>query len=90
MTGTAVDADSRVAGIHYAVDSQQDWVAVLPKDGIADSAKEDFAFRLDDLKPGPHRLAIRVTDLFGNAGYGTLSVTTGQTPSTAPTTGGTD
>ncbi len=90
VTGTAVDADSRVAGIHYAVDSQQDWVAVLPKDGIADSAKEDFAFRLDDLKPGPHRLAIRVTDLFGNAGYGTLSVTTGQTPSTAPTTGGTD
>jgi hypothetical protein len=90
VTGSAVDAGSRVAGIHYAVDSQQDWVAVLPKDGIADGGQEDFAFSLDDLKPGPHRLAIRVTDLFGNAGYGTLSVTTGQAASTTPATGESD
>ncbi|MCJ7544024.1 MAG: hypothetical protein MUP47_05565, partial [Phycisphaerae bacterium] len=75
VTGTADDAGSRVATIHYAVDSQEDWVAVLPKDGIADAPREDFAFKLEELSPGPHRLAVKVTDLFGNAGYGTLSVT---------------
>lgn len=75
VTGTADDAGSRIAGIHYAVDSQEDWVAVLPADGIADSSREDFTFTLKDLPPGPHRLAVKVTDLFDNAGYGTLSVT---------------
>ncbi len=75
VTGTADDAGSRLATIHYTVDSQEDWVAVLPSDGIADSSREDFAFTLEELAAGPHRIAVKVTDLFGNAGYGTLSVT---------------
>ena len=85
ILGTADDAGSRVATIHYAVDSQQDWVAVLPTDGIADAPHEDFAFTLDDLEPGPHRVAVKVTDLFGNAGYGTLSLTAGAAATSAPT-----
>jgi hypothetical protein len=84
VTGTADDAGSRLATIHYAVDSQEDWVAVLPADGIADSLREDFTFSLEDLAPGPHRIAVKVTDLFGNAGYGTLSVTVG--PESGPAT----
>ncbi|MGA2265906.1 MAG: hypothetical protein ABSH10_05690 [Phycisphaerae bacterium] len=87
VNGTAVDAGSRIATIHYATDSQQDWVAVLPAGGMADSGREDFAFRVEDLKPGPHRIAVKVTDIFGNAGYGTLNVTTGsKSPTTAAAT----
>ena len=86
VKGRAEDRGSRVASIHYSVDSQTDWTAVLPTDGIADSPKEDFAFKTEDLAPGPHRIAVRVTDLFGNAGYGTLSVTIAE-PATAPASG---
>ena len=77
VSGRAADATSRIVTIHHAVDSQEDWVAVLPTDGIADSAEERFQFRLDDLKPGPHRIAIRVEDVLGNTGYATAAVTVG-------------
>ncbi len=78
VTGWAEDRASRIAAIHYSVDSQDEWVAVLPADGIADSGAEGFAFTLEKLSSGPHRIAVRVTDLFGNAGYGTLNITVGE------------
>lgn len=76
LSGTAVDASSRIVAIHYSLDSQDDWIAVLPKDGICDSGKETFAVTIRDVKPGPHRIAVRVADVHGNVGYGSVSVTT--------------
>jgi len=78
VNGKARDATSRIVTLHYAVDSQEDWVAVLPADGIADSNQEDFAFDLDDLEPGSHRIAVRVEDLLGNTGYAAIAVTVGE------------
>ena len=78
VTARAVDAASRILAISYAVDSQTDWQAVLPADGIADSARERFSFTLTDLKPGPHRLAIRVVDAMGNVGYHAETVNVGR------------
>jgi hypothetical protein len=77
VSGRAVDAGSRIAAIHYAVDSAEEWTAVLPADGICDADAERFAFDLSDVSPGPHRVAVRVTDIYGNAGYGNLTVTVG-------------
>lgn len=75
VKGRATDAGSRIAAIHYAVNSADEWTAVLPIDGICDRDEERFAFELSDLKPGSHSIAVRVTDIYGNPGYGNLSVT---------------
>ena len=74
-TGSTIDAGSRIASINYSVDSQNEWVAVLPVDGICDSPTEAFAFKTDNLKVGAHRIAVKVEDVFGNAGYGVVTVT---------------
>ncbi len=74
VSGTVSDATSRVTTIHYAVDSQTEWVTVLPADGIADSNRESFTFTTDALPKGAHRLAVRVSDAFGNLGYATATV----------------
>ena len=78
VSGTATDSGSRLTALAYSVDSQEDWVALLPADGICDSNTEKFSFDLKDLKPGPHRIAVRMTDQFGNEGYGTVTVTVGK------------
>ena len=78
LTGQAVDAGSRVVSIYYAVDSNTDWTAVLPDDGIADSPKESFHFRVEELSKGAHRIAVKVADLYGNTGYATVTVTVGK------------
>ena len=75
VTGTAVDVDSRIVSIQYSVDSADEWVAILPTDGIADSGREAFTFEAKDLDPGTHRIAVRVTDLLDNVGYGVVNVT---------------
>jgi hypothetical protein len=74
ISGIAIDAN-RIAAIHYSVDSQDEWVTVLPTSGICDSPKEEFTFTVKDIKPGPHRIAVRATDQFGNMGYASVSVT---------------
>ncbi len=75
VSGQVVDAGSRIVSIQYTVDSQADWRAVLPSDGIADSDAEKFSFRVEDLKSGDHRIALRAVDLYGNVGYGAVTVT---------------
>jgi hypothetical protein len=77
VTGQAADAMSRLVSIHYSVDSAQEWTTVLPSDGMCDSDKESFSFQLPELAAGSHRVAVKVQDLYGNVGYGTLTVTTG-------------
>lgn len=75
ISGLAVDAGSRIVSLHYAVDSQEQWVAMLPADGICDSKREAFETQIEDLDPGAHRIAVRVIDLYGNEGYVSISVT---------------
>ena len=77
VEGTATDAN-RIVSIQYSVDSQTDWVSVLPKSGIADSNKEEFSFEVKSLKEGSHRIAVRVEDLYGNVGYSSVAVTVGK------------
>jgi hypothetical protein len=79
VSGLALDAMSRIVSIHYSVDSVEEWTTVLPADGMCDSEKEAFAFSLADLPAGAHRIAVKVQDVLGNIGYGTLNVTTGAT-----------
>ncbi len=75
LEGCVADAGSRIVSIHYSVDSQEEWIAVLPSDGIADSDNEEFQFETQELESGLHRIAIRAADLYGNYGYASVSVT---------------
>jgi len=75
LSGAAVDATSRIVSLQYAVDSQDKWVVMAPIDGIADADSESFQATLTDLKPGPHRIAVKVIDLYGNVGYASIGVT---------------
>jgi len=78
VSGVASDAASRIAAIHYSVDSQSEWVTVLPSDGIADSPRERFSFQTGKLTPGPHRIAVRVRDLYRNTGYAARTANAGK------------
>ena len=78
LSGQVMDAASRIASIEYAVDSQNEWLPLLPKDGIADSKREQLAFEVKDLAAGPHRIAVRAKDIFGNTGYASASVSIGK------------
>jgi len=78
ISGRVKDATSRIVAIHYAVDSQEEWISVLPADGICDTDDERFATKVEDLEAGTHRVALRVTDLYGNAGYASVTVKVGQ------------
>jgi len=74
VSGIAADAASRIVAIHYSVDSHSEWNTVLPADGIADSARERFSFQTNKLAPGPHRIAVRVRDIYRNTGYKAITV----------------
>jgi hypothetical protein len=78
VAGQVEDATSRVAEIEYSVNSQDKWHAVGPSDGICDSNVEKFSFDVEDLKPGTYRIAVRATDIYGNIGYGSVSVRVGK------------
>jgi hypothetical protein len=74
FTGLAEDRMSRVATIEYSLDAADEWSALLPDDRICDELRERFAFTLEDLDPGAHRVAVRVTDALGNVGYASVTV----------------
>jgi len=74
----ASDARSRIVEAHYSVDSQEEWTVLAACDGMYDSDKETFRFELTKLSPGPHRIAVKVADLYGNVAYKAVSVTVGK------------
>jgi hypothetical protein len=74
VTGELVDATSRIVSVHYAVDSQDQWQALLPADGVADGRREKIKFTTDALSSGAHRITVKVTDVYGNAGYASVIV----------------
>ncbi len=65
VTGTAVDADTRITAIEYSLDGG-DWTDVFPEDGIFDARAEPFRFEVKDLSKGEHRITVRASDLDRN------------------------
>jgi len=47
-------------------------------DAIFDSPNETVTFTVDDLEPGEHRIAVRVTDERGNVRYVSRLITVDQ------------
>jgi len=78
LSGTIADAGSRLTAIAYSVDSQNEWKAARPSDGICDSTREKFSARIEDVEPGAHCVAVRASDRFKNVAYGYVTVTVGK------------
>lgn len=68
------DALTVVGKAAYTVNSSEQWVSVLPGDGVYDTTLETFTLRIDDLKSGSHLIAVSVADDVGNTRYKTYEV----------------
>ncbi len=71
VSGTTVDADSRIARIEFSVDGS-DWKQVFPDDTIFDSPEERFHFDVPDLPAGEHAITVRASDSQRNVSVGKI------------------
>jgi hypothetical protein len=69
VSGSAIDADTRITTIEYSVDGG-DWTEIFPEDGMFDEREEAFRFEVKDLAPGEHRISVRASDLERNVAVG--------------------
>ena len=67
-----VDELSAIGELHYTVDSNADWIGAVPDDLVYDTTDEDFTIVIEDLEPGEHIIAVRVSDDVGNTTYKTF------------------
>lgn len=75
---TAKDNESAIEKAQYSVDGGG-WVFVAPRTGISDSPEESYEFKVPNLKPGEHTIAVRAYDRFENVGSGKATVNVGTT-----------
>jgi hypothetical protein len=63
------DKFSDIAEVHYSIDGDDDWKAVLPGDLIFDSTSENLSTTIRSLSSGPHVLTVRAKDARGNTAH---------------------
>ncbi|HEG43525.1 MAG TPA: hypothetical protein ENH94_05705 [Phycisphaerales bacterium] len=63
-----------IGNLSYTVDSNKDFIATIPDDLIYDTAYEEFTVTIDDLDPGQHVIALKLSDDIGNTKYKTYEV----------------
>lgn len=63
----AEDELSLLSECRYSIDGGE-WRNLFPSDGIFDSKREQFRFRLNGLRKGEHTIAVGVMDRFSNVG----------------------
>jgi hypothetical protein len=69
-----VDSLSVIGKVLFTVDSDAEWSAALPDDLIADTKVENFTIVIEELEPGEHVVAVKVSDDLGNSAYRTFVV----------------
>ncbi len=72
VTASIKDALSPIAGVEVSVDYGE-WMQAFPVDGMFDSRAESATFRLEDLAPGRHAVAVRAGDRAGNIGVARIT-----------------
>jgi outer membrane protein assembly factor BamB len=65
----ATDELSVISKLEYTIDSNAEWKGSLPDDLVCDTTEESFVITLEDLEPGEHVVALRITDDVGNATF---------------------
>lgn len=68
------DELSVINKLEYTINSNAQWKSTLPDDLIFDTTDESFTIVTEELTPGEHVLALRISDGAGNTTYKTFEV----------------
>ncbi len=68
------DELSVISKLEYTINSNAQWKSTLPDDLIFDTTDESFTIVTEELAPGEHIIALRISDSAGNTTYRTFEV----------------
>jgi len=68
------DELSAIGKLQYTIDSHAEWKGTLPDDLVFDTTDESFTLMTEDLEPGEHIIALKISDAVGNTTYKTFEV----------------
>ncbi len=68
------DELTAIGKLGYTVDSNAEWQSALPDDLVFDTTEESFTILTEELEPGEHILAVRISDDVGNTTYKTFEL----------------
>ncbi len=68
------DELSVISKLEYTINSNAQWRNALPDDLIFDTTDESFTIVTEELDPGEHIIAVRISDSAGNTTYRTFEV----------------
>jgi len=60
------DELSVISKLEYTIDSNKQWKGTLPDDLVFDTTDESFTIVTEDLEPGEHVIALKISDDMGN------------------------
>lgn len=65
---------SVIGKLEYTIDSDREWKSTLPDDLVFDTTDESFTLITDELEPGEHVIALKISDDVGNTTYKTFEL----------------
>jgi len=71
---TVSDELSAIGKVEYTVDSDANWIGIVPDDLIYDTTSEDFTILVEKLSAGQHVISLKLADAVGNTTYKTYEV----------------
>jgi hypothetical protein len=71
---TVSDELSAIGKVEYTVDSDANWIGIVPDDLIYDTTSEDFTILVEKLSVGQHIISLKLADAVGNTTYKTYEV----------------
>jgi hypothetical protein len=70
----AADELSVISKLEYTIDSNDEWKGALPDDLVFDTTDESFTIVTEELKPGEHVIALKISDDVNNVTYKTFEL----------------
>jgi len=68
------DKLTAIGKLDYTVDSNAEWKAAVPDDLVYDTTDEEFTIVVEELSPGEHLIAVKLSDDVGNTLYRAFEV----------------
>lgn len=65
---------SVIGKLQYTIDSHAEWKSTLPDDWVFDTTDESFTIVTEELAPGEHIIALKISDDVGNTVYKTFEL----------------
>jgi hypothetical protein len=71
---TVSDELSAIGKVEYTVDSDANWIGIVPDDLIYDTTSENFTIFAEKLSAGQHIISLKLADAVGNTTYKTYEI----------------